>query len=549
MFNNFFKKFSLRKILFISLSLLFFLFSIFLLVFSSTIDKLVLEGKKDKVKVPVEIAYREIETYYNLCKTGKMDEATAKKSVLEIIKNMRYDHGNYLWVNDYTPKMVMHPIKSSLNGKKLSAYKDKAGNYLFNDMVKVVKEKGDGFVKYFWTKPGSEKVYPKISYVKGFPEWNWIVGSGIYIDSVKAAVHSVIRKTIPIYAISFLLIIAIFMLVRQSVFINLNELTSRLKDIAEGEGDLTKVLDDKNSTEFQNIIRYFNLFVNNMKNSFIQLKESINSLGEQVNRITEIEDKTYSIANNENENIESIAAAMNQMSATIGHISENVLQAMELSKKNDSIANEVASYSDELAEKLQNISEGNRELQALLEKVNEQSENMVQVIDIIKDVSDQTNLLALNAAIEAARAGEAGKGFAVVADEVRKLAEKTMHSTDEIASILKENQQGILGVVKKVELNTEDIFTVANIAKEKLRNSMLEMSKATNETEGEITTVATAMEEQATTVQNINENTSAIARNMETLMSTVEELKIIIEKLNLITDKTKKEIDKFKVED
>ena len=145
-----------------------------------------LQKHKDILQNTTMVAWSILDTKYNQYKstqnTIKKDQI--KKDAIELVKNLRYQKDGYFWINDFKPKMIMHPFKPSLDGKDLSNFKDPNGVYLFNNMVKVVQSGGEGFVNYSWPKPNHSKPQPKISFVKSFPQWRWIIGTGTYIDNI-----------------------------------------------------------------------------------------------------------------------------------------------------------------------------------------------------------------------------------------------------------------------------------------------------------------------------------------------------------------------------
>ena len=126
----------------------------------------------------VDLPLSEIQRQYALFQGGELTEEEAKLNVLNIIKEYRYNEVEYFWINDMNGLMLMHPINEALNGTDVTTLKDPDGKFLFKDMIEVVAQKGEGIVRYQWPKPGSEAPQPKISFVKGFPEWNWVVGTG-----------------------------------------------------------------------------------------------------------------------------------------------------------------------------------------------------------------------------------------------------------------------------------------------------------------------------------------------------------------------------------
>ena len=134
----------------------------------------------------VEAAYSVIEHFHQQQTNGSLSEEDAKQHAITVLNSLRYDKTNYFWINDFSPNMIMHPIKPTLNGKDVGGVKDPDGTALFINMVKVVRDKGQGFVPYKWPKPGVDDPVDKISFVKGFTPWQWIIGSGTYIDDVDA---------------------------------------------------------------------------------------------------------------------------------------------------------------------------------------------------------------------------------------------------------------------------------------------------------------------------------------------------------------------------
>ena len=208
----------------------------------------VAEAYKDKLKNIVDITYNAMKS---IDSRSDLTANQKKQSALNIIKDMRYNNNDYIWINDMHPTMVMHPIKPALNGKNLSDFKDPNGKHLFNEFVEVCREKGEGFVDYMWPKPGYDKPVPKLSYVKLFKPWNWIVGTGIYLDDIKAAeiqktkeiksaIASQRNELIGIIIILFVLGAGVITYISLKITIPIKHAGEMLKDIAQGEGDLTK---------------------------------------------------------------------------------------------------------------------------------------------------------------------------------------------------------------------------------------------------------------------------------------------------------------------
>ncbi len=152
------------------------------------VEQKLMEEKRNATKDVLDIAYTLIAAYDHRVANKEMTREQAQKNVLSLIEQLRYRDNDYFWINDLEPKMLMHPNFPELDGKNLSNDKDPTGKYLFVEMVNICKEKGEGFVTYMWPKPGATQPVPKLSYVKLFKPWGWIVGSGIYFDDVQVEI-------------------------------------------------------------------------------------------------------------------------------------------------------------------------------------------------------------------------------------------------------------------------------------------------------------------------------------------------------------------------
>ena len=165
---------------------------------------------------------------------GGVSDADAQKRAMARIGTLRYGSNDYFWINDMHPKMVMHPIKPEMNGNDLSTYKDPNGNLLFVDFVNTVKKSGSGFVPYEWPKPGFDKPQPKLSYVVGFAPWNWVVGTGVYIDDLKAQTWASTQRSLIVAGVILLFMLVVSIFVARSVTGPLQRMTAAMNDLASG---------------------------------------------------------------------------------------------------------------------------------------------------------------------------------------------------------------------------------------------------------------------------------------------------------------------------
>lgn len=466
---------------------------------------LIMEEKKATVSFLVQEATSQLASYQKQVEAGTLTKEEAQKQASERIAAIRYDGSNYLWINDLGPKMVMHPIKPELNGKDLSENKDPNGKFLFMEFAKVCKESGKGFVDYYWAKPGNSKAVPKISYVELYQPWGWVVGTGIYIDDVTAHIRQIqIGIGLALLAILVLSILLAW-LVSRTVTGPIKSVVDVIRDIAQGEGDLTRRLPILGKNEIGELSEWFNTFIgklhgiiNQVSGSSLQLASSALELQLTSKQMTE------SIAQLSSQST-SLATAGEEMSATSGDIAKNCHQAAtnaggatQKATQGVAVVGQSIAVMNTIAERVQNAA-------TTVDALGIRSEQIGAIIGTIEDIADQTNLLALNAAIEAARAGEQGRGFAVVADEVRALAERTTRATKEIGEMIKAIQKETNDAVTSMKQSVTQVEQGTSHAAES-GHSLQEILNIINDVTEQIGQIATAAEEQTATTREISSN-------------------------------------------
>jgi methyl-accepting chemotaxis protein len=466
---------------------------------------LIMAEKKATVSYLVQEATSQLASYQKQVEAGTLTKEEAQKQAAERIAAMRYDGANYLWINDLGPKMVMHPLKPELNGKDLNENKDPNGKALFVEMVKVCKDNGKGFVDYAWSKPGSTQPVPKISYVELYQPWGWVIGTGIYIDDVTAHVRQ-IQIGIGIALLVLLALgILLALLVSRTVTGPIKAVVDTIRDIAQGEGDLTRRLPILGKNEIGELSEWFNTFIgklhgiiNQVSGSALQLASSSLELQMTTKQMTE------SIAQLSSQST-SLATAGEEMSATSGDIANNCHHAASNAGGATQKANQGAAVVGQSIAVMTSIAERVQNAASTVDALGVRSEQIGAIIGTIEDIADQTNLLALNAAIEAARAGEQGRGFAVVADEVRALAERTTRATKEIGEMIKAIQKETKDAVTSMEQSVNQVEQGTSHAAESGR-SLQEILDIINDVTEQISQIATAAEEQTATTREISSN-------------------------------------------
>ncbi|MCU7933006.1 MAG: methyl-accepting chemotaxis protein [Candidatus Thiodiazotropha sp. (ex Codakia rugifera)] len=506
--------------------------------------------KETQTRKLVESAHSVLSDFHNRVIAGELDEDRAKESALKSIKVLRYDEKNYFWINDMQPRMIMHPIKPGLDGKDLSSFKDPNGKKLFVAFVDRVKASGEGMVPYLWPKPGSEKPVEKVSYVKGFQPWGWVIGSGIYIDDVAAAFRRGAVSLGGFVAIGTLFLFGIAWLIARSIIGPLNRTSEMMQqfaeEIARGEGDLTRRLNVEGNDEVTILSTAFNEFTEKTRQTLAQVEGVTQQLASSAVGLSSVTAQSQAGIQMQHSEISQIATAVTEMAATIKEVAKNA----DLTASSARDANDEADLGKSLVvETSRTIAEMANEVDHaanVINRLESESEEIGAVLDVIRGIADQTNLLALNAAIEAARAGEQGRGFAVVADEVRSLASRTQESTGEIQQMIERLQQGTREAVDVMGRSSSTTGNTVEKA-EAAGDSIEKMVRSANNIADMNIQIASAAEEQSVVAEEIDKRIIQISQHAEQEEKNTRKVADSSLGLSDLADDLKRLVSQFKV--
>jgi methyl-accepting chemotaxis protein len=431
-----------------------------------------LADRAESARHLVEAAYSVLVQVEAEVKAGRMQREAAQQVALATIRALRFGDNEYFWLNDMHPTMVMHPIKPELNGQDLSDYKDPAGKRLFVEFTNAVKAHGEGFVTYLWPKPGVDKPVAKLSFVKGFEPWGWVIGTGIYIDDVDQVFWQNAWVVGGISLVVILLVGAAGLVIAHSVTRPLSSITGAMHKLAKGDrsiavthtedrdeiGDLARALVTfkANAVEMDRLQteqrQGQQLVENERRHTRMSMLSSIVDAGIQSGESVIGMARVRADINETNSRTQSMASAVEELVSSIRTIAANSETIRSDSQDVEQAASAGVASSRQAVALIEQIVQAVSQAAHQVQSLAAESGQIGEIVAQIEGIAAQTNLLALNATIEAARAGDAGKGFAVVASEVKSLANQTGKATEDIRmriDSLRGKMSGIVGAMEK----------------------------------------------------------------------------------------------------
>ncbi len=497
----------------------------------SSLHSTMLEERKAGIRMTVQLAASMVRNYVALEKSGKLSREEAQNQAKDAVRGMR-NGDDYVFVRSGDKLLLLslvHPDPRK-EGKESNGGILPNGMSVVDAYLEALKGGDFAFVRIYTKRPQGDVEVPKMSAIVRIPEWGWLLGTGVFIDDIDSAFRRYLIEFGVIGGAVLLAVVALAVSLARGIYRAVGGEPSYAAEAAQAiaAGDLARGIEQRGRPD--SLLAAMANMQSQLKQMIAQISQGAATLSESGDALATQMTQINAAAQRSSEATASTAAAIEQMAVSVAHISDSAKDSEQSSQRSSDLAAAGETLVHRAAEELNTVARQVGDASARIEGLAERTREIGGIANVIKEIADQTNLLALNAAIEAARAGEQGRGFAVVADEVRKLAERTGTATDQISTMIQGIQNDTEGVVasmraitpqvakgvesadeaaqKLQDINQEAGATLSNIRE--VAHSTSEQSVASDSVAANIEKIAQMVDEMATSVEVANRNVQAL---------------------------------------
>ncbi|NOI92804.1 methyl-accepting chemotaxis protein [Vibrio splendidus] len=478
---------------------------------------------------------------------GTLEEQQAKQLATRLLRNNIYKDNEYVYVADENMTFVATPLDPQLHGTSFNDFKDGDGNSVGQLIQRVLGSRTGQIIEYTWTqKLPDGTIEEKLSMAEKTPHWGWVVGTGIGFNEVNARFWSTAQWQL-------FLCVVIAGLILSSLIASIKRMLALLggepKDVREA---VQAVAEGRIQTSFENQAIEGSIYhaVQQMSKSLAELVSNLNaSMLALRGELQRVEDRAGAIAQlteTQQQSTEMIATAMTEMASSANNVADSAGDTARNTDEADKQSQHTQQLIHNTVDNIQGLAGQLGTASEAVANLDSDVHNIVKVLDVIGDIAEQTNLLALNAAIEAARAGEQGRGFAVVADEVRNLAGRTQSSTKEIQLMINNLQEGSRNAIKTMEVcatTSESTVTESQNASEALQQIVIALESISSMSHQ----IATAAAEQTQVSDDISKRINMIEESGNQLSNVVTESHNSTQTLASLSNELEAWVNRFEV--
>ncbi|UWZ97096.1 methyl-accepting chemotaxis protein [Vibrio splendidus] len=478
---------------------------------------------------------------------GTLEEQQAKQLATRLLRNNIYKDNEYVYVADENMTFVATPLDPQLHGTSFNDFKDGDGNSVGQLIQRVLGNRTGQIIEYTWTQELPDgTIEEKLSIAEKTPHWGWVVGTGIGFNEVNARFWSTAQWQL-------FLCVVIAGLILSKIIVSIKRMLALLggepKDVREA---VQAVAEGRIQTSFETQAINGSIYhaVQQMSKSLAELVSNLNaSMLALRSELQRVEDRAGSIAqltDTQQQSTEMIATAMTEMASSANNVADSAGDTARNTDEADKQSQHTQRLIHNTVDNIQGLAGQLGTASEAVANLDSDVHNIVKVLDVIGDIAEQTNLLALNAAIEAARAGEQGRGFAVVADEVRNLAGRTQSSTKEIQLMINNLQEGSRNAIKTMQVcatTSESTVTESQNASEALQQIVVALESISSMSHQ----IATAAAEQTQVSDDISKRINMIEESGNQLSNVVTESHNSTQTLASLSNELEAWVNRFEV--